>query len=37
LLRSSEPNLDYMDQLLNGWLQGQTGYSRGTWRNRDNC
>lgn len=28
---SAQPNLDYMHQMLNGWLQGKTGYELGKY------
>lgn len=27
----AQPNLDYMHQMLNGWLQGKVGYDIGKW------
>ncbi|BEI82533.1 hypothetical protein CcaverHIS002_0304010 [Cutaneotrichosporon cavernicola] len=33
----AQPNLDYMHQMLNGWLQGKAGYELGKWFNRNDC
>jgi hypothetical protein len=33
----SMQNLDYMTQLLNGWLQGKNGYELGSYFNRKEC
>jgi len=30
-------NLDYLQQFFNGWLQGRSGYSMGTFLNVDTC
>lgn len=32
-----QQNLDYMHQMLNGWLQGKTGYELGSIGNLDVC
>ncbi|GMK56908.1 hypothetical protein CspeluHIS016_0307480 [Cutaneotrichosporon spelunceum] len=33
----AQPNLDYMHQMLNGWLQGKEGWKMGKWFNRNDC
>jgi hypothetical protein len=34
----TEPNLDYMEQTLNGWMQGKAeAWNLGNIRNRDHC
>ncbi|RSH84341.1 uncharacterized protein EHS24_005861 [Apiotrichum porosum] len=33
----AQQNLDYMEQTLNGWLQNQYGYERGSINNRKDC
>jgi hypothetical protein len=33
----TEQNLDYMQEFLNGWLQGKEGWKLGTIKNRLEC
>lgn len=30
-------NLDYLEQMLSGWVMGKTGYSLGTYNNLAVC